>query len=187
MSRIKSDGTLTHLEQRFVVEYLVDLKGAAAARRAGYSAEGANVTASQLLRAPRVREAIERGMSGRALRTRIDADKALREVWGLCVADVRELLDEEGKPRPLNRLPRRITRAISSLKIRPDGTYEVRLWDKTKALELAMRHLGMLRDKLDVDMKVETYAELVAKSVLGGQTPAPSAGAPSAAVVEAER
>jgi phage terminase small subunit len=40
---------LTPKQQRFVAEYLLDLNGAAAARRAGYAAKNAGDVASQLL------------------------------------------------------------------------------------------------------------------------------------------
>jgi hypothetical protein len=41
---------LTPKEQQFVAEYLVDRNGAADARRAGYAAKSAKITAARLLR-----------------------------------------------------------------------------------------------------------------------------------------
>lgn len=182
---------LTDLESRFVQEYLIDLSGSGAVRRAGYSPEGANVTAAQLLNAPLVRDAIDKAMAERAMRTRIDADAVLRELLHLIQSDVGALFGEGGAPVPLRELPESVRRSIASYEVKADGTWRIKFWDKVKALELALRHLGLLRDKLDVGVKVESYAELVAKAVGVQVAPAPGApappGAPSGEIVEAER
>lgn len=49
---------LTPRQQRFVDEYLVDLNGTQAAIRAGYSVNGADQQASELLRIDRVKAAV---------------------------------------------------------------------------------------------------------------------------------
>ena len=63
-------------QQRFVEEYLVDLNATAAYKRAGYVAKGnaAEVSASQLLRNPKVADAIHIMKSQRASRTEVTAD-----------------------------------------------------------------------------------------------------------------
>jgi phage terminase small subunit len=55
-----SASALTDQQRRFVDEYLLDLNGAAAARRAGYAEGSAHVAAHRLLINDKVRETIER-------------------------------------------------------------------------------------------------------------------------------
>ena len=58
-----SPDTLTPKQRRFVTEYLVDLNGTQAAVQAGYSRSGAHVTASKLLRNPKVALEVRRQQS----------------------------------------------------------------------------------------------------------------------------
>lgn len=57
---------------RFVQEYLVDANGRAAAVRAGYAPAGAHVTASRLLRDPKVAAALSAGHAEKRAELRID-------------------------------------------------------------------------------------------------------------------
>ena len=96
---------LTPKQQAFVAEYLVDLNGSAAARRAGYSAKNADKIASELLGKTRVREAIAAAMEERSKRVEIDADyvlKNLLEIVERCMQRApvfhkgEQVVDEEG-------------------------------------------------------------------------------------------
>lgn len=78
--RLNANG-LTAKQQRFVEEYLVDLNGTAAARRAGYSAKSAKGSAAELLRDfPAVIAAVDRGLAERAKRTELTADWVLDQL-----------------------------------------------------------------------------------------------------------
>ena len=68
---------LTPKQRAFVDEYLIDLNGAAAARRAGYSAKNADNIASELLGKTQVREALAAAMEERSKRTEVTADYVL--------------------------------------------------------------------------------------------------------------
>jgi hypothetical protein len=67
--------------------------------------------------------------------------------------------------RELRAMPERIQRAISSVKVRTenlqpgddaqDTTIEIKLWDKTKALELGAKAHGWLKDKLEISTPEE--------------------------------
>jgi len=78
--------------------------------------------------------------------------------------------------RELTAMPEGVQRAIASMKVRRenltagdgarDTTVEVKLWDKTKALELCARALGMLKDHIVVeglDARKEHLREALAK------------------------
>lgn len=71
---------LTEKQKRFVEEYLVDLNGADAARRAGYSVKTANEQAVRLLANISVQEEIQKAQQLRAQRTEIDQDYILNRL-----------------------------------------------------------------------------------------------------------
>ena len=96
---------LTARQQRFVEEYLVDLDGAQAAIRAGYSGRRAKVTAYELLQEPAIAAAIEAGKAARSERTRIDADWLLTRLAAEAEADLGDLYDENGDLKPIREWP----------------------------------------------------------------------------------
>jgi hypothetical protein len=75
-------GKLTDKQQRFVEEYLVDLKAGPAYKRAGYKATGnaAEAAASRLLRNVKVQTAITEGKAARSARVEITQDYVLRQL-----------------------------------------------------------------------------------------------------------
>lgn len=85
--------TITPKQQRFVDEYLIDLNGKQAAIRAGYSTTNADSIAYQLLHKTPVMEAIEAGRKQQQERTKITADRVLREIASVALADARELVE----------------------------------------------------------------------------------------------
>jgi hypothetical protein len=72
--------------------------------------------------------------------------------------------------RELRAMPERMQRAISSVKVRTenltsgdgetDTTIEIKLWDKTRALELGARANGWLKDKVEVTLPEEQLSRL---------------------------
>jgi len=78
-------GPLTAKMEAFIREYLVDRNGTAAAERAGYTGDRATlgVTASRLLKDPRVAERIEAKEERLAEAVGLEAERTLREVAAL--------------------------------------------------------------------------------------------------------
>ena len=105
-------------QEMFVREYLVDLCGAAAARRAGYSPKGARNQACRLLRDPEIKEAVEAAMEERVRRIEIKQDEVIRELKTVAMAAAS---DENGAA--------------------------VKLGSKLRALELLGKHLGIFEGK----------------------------------------
>lgn len=110
MSRRRDYNSLTPKEARFVEEYLIDLNGAAAARRAGYAAKSATVTASKLLSKPNVAAAIAQAKQLRSEAAGVDAQWVLEraiEVYKRCFQDIapalhpktrKQMKDSDGNP-----------------------------------------------------------------------------------------
>ena len=156
---------LTPKQQRFVDEYLIDLNGAQAAIRAGYSARTARQIATEILSKPDIAEAIQEAQEKRSKRTGITQDAVLRELARIVFFDIRRLYDENGNLKPLHMLDDDSAAVLAGMDVVEmaggDGALvtqakKVKIVDKTAALTLAMRHLGMLRDKVDVTSNGET-------------------------------
>lgn len=157
-------GKLTDKQARFVDEYLVDLNATQAAARAGYSAKTANEQGSRLLANVSVRSAIEAAKKARSERTQITADRVLQELARLAFVDVRRLYREDGSMKAPHELDDDTAAALAAVEVTeelgPSGegdggrelvgfTKKAKLYDKGAALALAMRHLGMLKDKVE--------------------------------------
>lgn len=84
---------LTDKQEMFVREYMVDWNATQAAIRAGYSARSACDLGRQLLRNPRVQDAVADLASARARRLGIDAEELMR-LWSVIVTlDANELTE----------------------------------------------------------------------------------------------
>jgi phage terminase small subunit len=79
---------------RFIDEYMTDMNGSAAYKRAGYKATGnsAEVNARRLLRNAQVSLEIARRQAKTAEKLEITREDALREAWNIVKADPRELV-----------------------------------------------------------------------------------------------
>ena len=84
---------LTDKQQRFVEEYMVDLNATQAAIRAGYSPNTAAEQGYEHLRKPQIQLAIEKARREQQERTGITADRVLREIAAVALADARELVE----------------------------------------------------------------------------------------------
>ena len=109
---------MTCKQLRFVQEYLVDLNGAAAARRAGYSTAGAKHAAWRLLRIPEVQNLGKEEMGKRTARVQVKQDEVVRELKSIAFA---EASDESGAA--------------------------VKCASKLRALEMLGRHMGMFEGR----------------------------------------
>lgn len=81
------DRTLSDQQRRFVLEYVIDLNGTAAAARAGYSRGCAAQWAAHALRRPAIQAAIRRELKAREGRTRVTGDRIVAEVARIAFAD----------------------------------------------------------------------------------------------------
>lgn len=157
-------------ERLFIHEYLVDLHAGRAAERAGYAA--GHQAGARMLADPRIADHIERRIKEREARLEITQDQVLRELACIAFYDPAKMFDEDGAPLPLHKMPEAIRRAIAGLERVElfEGRGEdrkaighvakIKVSSKLDALQLLMRHLGMLHDKVDVTVTTR-YEDLV--------------------------
>lgn len=168
---------MTAKQQRFCDEYLIDLNATQAAIRAGYSDKRASEQAYQLLQKTTVQNYIAERKQDRVERTEITQDMVLRELALIAFSNAADyasviekeatievegnlipLCDSDGNPvkyrtvEPVltEELTEKQKRALSVIKKGRDG-FEVKPYDKVRALELLGKHLGMWTDKVELN------------------------------------
>jgi phage terminase small subunit len=159
-----SERALTDKQRRFVDEYLIDLNASQAAVRAGYTGDP-NTIGPRLLANVGIRSLVARRMADRSHRTEITQDRVLQELARLAFVDLRKAYNEDGTLKKPHELDDDTAAAMAGLETVTTAigdiedpatlaTKKVKTWDKKGALELCMRHLGMLNDKIKVDANV---------------------------------
>ena len=135
---------LTAKQEAFIHEYLQDLNASGAARRAGYSPNGAEVTGHRLLRNVKVAAQIDKALQERVERTEITADWVITKLVENVerAMQARPVLDKQGN---------------QTGEYRYDGTVA------NQALRHLGQHLGMFKDR--IELKVDVLERLAALRV----------------------
>lgn len=153
-----NDVELTVLQRRFIEEYLSDPERNAtkAARRAGYAYNSAAQMASEILKKPHVKAAIEE-RQGKLLESfGITETRILQELAKIGFANIQDFaaLTEDGGS--IRNVPRDQTAAIKEVTIEQtdNGRFSVKktklsLADKQAALVQMGKHLGMFKEKVE--------------------------------------
>lgn len=138
---------LTDRQERFCLEYVVDLNATQAAIRSGYSPNGAAVNAAKLLINNNIKKKIAQLQAEIAKRTEITADMVVRELAAIGFADVRECFDQNGNILNPKKLPDSIAKVVAGIdviEIKKDiKVKKIKMWNKVAALESLAKHLGM--------------------------------------------
>ena len=157
---------LTAKQQRFIVEYLIDLNATQAAIRAGYAVKGAKDQAYQLMQRPVIAAAIKEAMEARNQRTQVDADYVLNRLTEIDQMDLLDILDDDMSIKPLSKWPKVWRQSLSGFDIAEmfEGVGKERdlvglmkkiKWpDKVKNLELLGKHVNVnaFREQVAVDV-----------------------------------
>lgn len=142
---------LTARQERFCLEYVVDLNASQAAIRAGYKAGTAGQTAAENLKKPQIKKKIAQLQSEIAKRVEITADMVVRELAAIGFADVRECFDATGRLLNSSKLPDSIAKSVASIDVVETGkdvkVKKLKLWNKVQALENLAKHLGMYQQE----------------------------------------
>jgi phage terminase small subunit len=158
-------------QELFVQEYLKDYNATQAAIRAGYSKDAAGPIGCRLLKDANISLRVESAKEEKINRVKIEQDDVLRELLIVMKSDVDDFrVDENNRLVPREGISPQSTKAISGVRHKrtrgKDGfeseEIEYKLWDKTRAIEMGMKHLGLMFDRL----KIEDADEVLAK-VLG--------------------
>ena len=169
-------------QKRFADEYLVDLNAEQAAIRAGYSERYARGNAHKLVANSCIAEYIQQRQQARVERTEITQDMVLRELAIIAFSNAADyasivekqataevegtvipLRDENGEPLMYRTVEPVLTadltedqkKALAVIKKGRDG-FEIKPYDKVRALELIGRHLGMWDKKTEKDNEEQT-------------------------------
>ena len=148
---------LTEKQKRFVEEYLIDLNATQAAIRAGYSVKTANEQGAQNLAKLSIKEEISKAMAERSKRTGINQDRVIMELAKIAFINANDLIDPSDASVRSNASKDDLA-CIQSVKVKQSFSdkgditeREVKLNDKMKALELLGKHLGMWKDKVELE------------------------------------
>lgn len=158
--------SLNPRQRRFVDEYLIDLNGAQAAIRSGYSAKTAPQIASRLLTHVKVVALIAERQKTLGDATGLTQERVRQELVILGFSSVWHYeIDDNGHVTLADGAPESAIRAVSSIKRKrrliPQGKddepiveieTELKLWDKPAILRLSGQHLGMYIDKKEISM-----------------------------------
>lgn len=182
---IRHPDGLTDKQRKFVAEYMLTLNATDAARKAGYKQP--NVTSAKLMANPLIAKQIDEAQRQGLEKLELSRDALLRELANCALRDVADLCDERGAiiTDDLRKLPERVRRCIDGIKQRvttdQNGnqtvTTELKLSPKIAAIELAMKHFGMLKpvehnvkmqfdwDALYEDRSMESVADPFAERI----------------------
>lgn len=153
---------MTDKQKRFVEEYLIDLNATQAAIRAGYSPDTAEQIGHQQLKKTSVANAIAIEQAKRSKRTGVSQDRVVRELAKIAFANLTDVVDTfDGSV--IASADKDDLACIQSIKVKQTETMterEVKLADKTRALELLGKHLGMFKDRLEVSGLEEEKSKL---------------------------
>ena len=164
---------LTAKQRRFVEEYLIDLNATQAAIRAGYSRKTAGQIGDENLKKPQIAAAVQAAQAERSARTQITQDRVLQELARIAFFDIRKLYNDDGSMKAPHELDDDAAAALSGVDVIEEFqgrgedreqirfTKKAKIFDKGAALTLAMRHLGMLKDKVEHSGEIKTAPPVI--------------------------
>jgi phage terminase small subunit len=145
----------------FIAEYLVDLNATQAAIRAGYSRKTANRLGSRLLSNVDIAAAIQAGQRTQLEAAGVSKARLLQELGRVALSQVAHYFDPvTGAAKRPAELGPDAGGALAGFEVviknaeagdgHTDTIHKFKLWDKVKAIELYMKHYGMLIEKVEV-------------------------------------
>ncbi|MEE8132139.1 MAG: terminase small subunit [Nitrososphaerales archaeon] len=152
----KNKDGLTVKQEAFCREYLIDLNGAQACIRAGYSEKTARQIATEMLSKLHIQDYMSSLMQKREKRTEVTSDRVVKELAKLAFFNMEDVIDEKGVTKELTEWSRDDLAAIQEVTEDKLGGEEgtaitrrkVKVSDKKASLELLARHLGIFNDKV---------------------------------------
>jgi phage terminase small subunit len=139
----------------FVEEYLVDGNATEAAKRAGYSDRSAAAIGAENLKKPAIAAAIAKRQADRAERTEITQDLVIQELAAIAFANVSDLATWSGGRVSVKDSENVVNTALSAVAQVSETQHGItlRMHDKRAALVDLGKHLGMFREKVDLEIR----------------------------------
>lgn len=156
-----ANSELTEKQKRFCEEYLIDLNGAQAAIRSGYSKNTAKEIASENLTKPNIQEYLAQRQKELQEATGITQKRVLEEYAKVAFLDIRKYYTVDGALKSIHDLDDDAAGALAGVEV--DDLYEgygeermqvgqtkkIKTYDKVKALDSLGRHLGLFEKDND--------------------------------------
>lgn len=166
---------MTNAQKRFCDEYLIDLNATKAYKAAYKNCKSdltARVNASKLLTNTNVQEYIKERQEELQKETKVTQDIIIQELAKIALFNIKDIYNENGTLKKVTELDDDTAKAISGVKILQkagamkislksrneevpiehiqEQTVEFKTNDKTKALELLGKHLGMFKENVNL-------------------------------------
>lgn len=165
---------LTPKQERFCAEYLANgLNATRAAIAAGYSPNGAEVTASQLLRNPKVAAKVSEKSTKALAKVDFSVDRTLEYVSRLAFFDPADLFEDDGSLKQMKDIPAPARTVLAGVEVTElfDGSQgeqkhaigllkKVKLADRRGALDMLMRYHSLYKDKVEVEVVKRVVSDL---------------------------
>jgi len=155
--------------EMFCQHYIIHFNGSKAAVEAGFSEKSKAAQAQQLLRNKAIRSRIEYLKKERLDKLEVTQMDAVRELVIMLRSNIDNYEVKDGKLKVKDHVPESAMRAVASLKLKEKeyvtGTtereLEIRLWPKDRIVELVMKHLGMLKERIQIDDPEDVLAQFL--------------------------
>jgi phage terminase small subunit len=161
---------MTPKQERFVAQYLIDGNATRAATAAGYSAKTAASQGERLLRNVEIAPAVAAGRAKVLEKLDITAERVLKEMGRLAFSDVSRLFNANGSLKGLHELSPDDAACIAGLEViiknaeagdgHTDKVHKIKVWDKSKNLEMLGKHFGLFIEKVEVKGDLRILHEL---------------------------
>ncbi len=144
--------SLSSRERRFVAEFLKDQNATKAIVRCGYKGKNARVIGPRLYARVGVRAAIDAATAKIQDRAGVSQERVLNALLAIAEIDPRRLFEKDGTLKKLKDFPDDVAATIASIESDDSNgkVRKVKLWDKTRALELLGKHLKMFTDRAEI-------------------------------------
>jgi phage terminase small subunit len=154
----KKPKEITPEKMLFVTEYLKDCSPMKAMMRVrpGITKGGASSMARLYLSQECVQRELTKIIHKAEESAEVTVAEIIKELHMIAKTDINDAFYPDHTMKPLHEMPVALRRAISSAKFKGPTkedisyTVEIKLWEKTKALELLGKHLAMWMDKLQL-------------------------------------
>jgi phage terminase small subunit len=162
-------------QNRFVAEYIVDFNATRAAVRAGYSAKTAHSCGPRLLENDGVKAAIAEAIDDRNARTRVTADRVVKELARIGFSDMRQFVEwgphgvtlKDSEELSADDSP--VVTEVSETPGEYGSSLKFKLAHKDSALKLLAQHTGVLDADRGTAEAAQLYLDLYRKAQADAQ------------------